>query len=114
MQNLSWRKPSGSRGGRQNRVEVAELPTSSAVRESQPPTTRIWPSPSSGRPSSARWRVNAAEPPTPRRPSELLPGADVCPACRTNVPRRVPGDDPGTRRSGVSCVFRRRRCPVAS
>jgi len=45
MQNLSWRKPSGSGGGRQNRVEVAELPTSSAVRESQPPTARIWPFP---------------------------------------------------------------------
>ncbi|WP_304451416.1 DUF397 domain-containing protein [Nocardiopsis sp. YSL2] len=37
MQNLSWRKSSYSGGGAQNCVEVAELPTGSAVRDSQHP-----------------------------------------------------------------------------
>lgn len=37
MQNLSWRKSSYSGGGGQNCVEVAELPTGSAVRDSQHP-----------------------------------------------------------------------------
>lgn len=37
MHNLSWRKSSYSGGGAQNCVEVAELPSGSAVRDSQQP-----------------------------------------------------------------------------